>query len=458
MLGTIPATHRLAEQCSALRFMGGMGRSRGMEGSIDRGWGGGNVPFMITHLRWRRFVWLFCGGVGVMAAVTGRALDWPCFRGPDHNGISRETGWKTSWPGGSPPVLWKASVGLGFSTLVVGEGRVMATGHREGKDTVWCFEARSGKVAWSHSYAAPLGDKFFEGGTTGTPTIHGGKVFHLSREGDFFCFELSSGKILWQKQLAKELGVAVPDWGFASSPLVEGELLILNVGGAATAFERETGRVVWTSDKEMAAYATAVGFELRGRRCVAVLTRRECVAVEVATGKVLWRQKFVSNYDTNSGAPVIHDGTLFLSAYNVPGVMLNLADGTPVTGWATTTRVHFNAGVVLGGSLFAFHGQAGKPDGELRCLDWKTGATRWAAKGMGVGSLMAADGKLIILSEKGELVVAEASGAEFKPVARAQVLGGKCWATPVLANGCIYCRNAAGDLVCVEVGAPVRAN
>ena len=408
--------------------------------------------------RWLRALFI-TALLGVLPGA--QALDWPCFRGPEHMGISRETGWATAWPGGSPAVVWKAAVGLGFSTLVVAEGRVIATGHKAGQDTVWCFEAASGKVAWSHSYAAPLGDKFFEGGMTGTPTIHGGKVFHLSRQGDFFCFELSSGKILWQKQLAKELGVTLPDWGFASSPLVEGELLILNVGGSGTALDRETGRVIWTSDKEMAGYATAVPFELGGLggpRCVAIFTRRECVAVEVANGKVRWRQKFVSNYDTNAGAPVIHDGTLFLSAYNVPGVMLNAVDGTPVAGWATTTRVHFNAGVVIGGNLFAFHGQAGKPDGELRCLEWKTGATKWAAKGLGVGSLMAADGKLIILSEKGELVVAEVSAAEFKPLARAQVLGGKCWAVPVLANGRIYCRNAAGDLVCVDVSIAGRAN
>ena len=392
------------------------------------------------------------------SANPARALDWPCFRGPDHNGISRETGLAATWPTGGPAVLWRASVGLGFSTLVVAGGRVIATGHKAGKDTVWCLDATNGSVLWSHSYAAPLGDKFFEGGTTGTPTIHDGKVFHLSRAGDFFCFDLQTGKILRQQQLAKELGVTLPDWGFAASALIEGDLLILNVGGAGTAFDWRSGKVVWTSDKEMAAYATAVAFELEGKRCAAIFTRRECVAVEVATGKILWRQKFVSNYDTNAGAPLVHGDRLFLSAYNVPGVLLNLADGSPAPGWSTTTRVHFNAGVVIGDSLYAFHGQAGKPDGELRCLDWKTGATRWAQKGLGVGSLIAADGRLIILSEKGELVLAEISSEAFKPTARAQILGGKCWATPVLANGRIYCRNAAGDLVCVNVraSAPTR--
>jgi outer membrane protein assembly factor BamB len=385
------------------------------------------------------------------------ALDWPCFRGPNHNGISRETGFASAFPAGGPTVLWRASIGLGFSTMVVADGCVIATGHKAGKDTVWCLDAEKGAVLWSHSYAAPLGDKFFEGGATGTPTIHDGKVFHLSREGDFFCFDLKIGKILRQNQLAKELGVTVPDWGFASSALIEGDLMLLNVGGTGTAFDWRSGKIIWTSGKEMAAYATAVPFDLEGLRCAAIFTHRECVAVEVASGKILWRQKFVSNYDTNAGAPVIHRGRLLLSAYNVPAVALNLADGTPASGWSTTTRIHFNAGVTIGDSLYAFHGQAGKPDGELRCLDWQTGATRWAQKGLGVGSLMAADGRLIILSEKGELILAEISPVAFKPLARAQVLGGKCWAVPVLANGRIYCRNSTGDLVCVDVRATPSA-
>jgi len=184
---------------------------------------------------------------------------------------------------------------------------------------------------------------------------------------------------------------------------------------------------------------------------VALLTHRECVAVEVATGKVRWKTKFVSNYDTSAGAPVIHDGRLLISAYNVPAVKLNLRDGTPAPGWKTDTRIHFNAGVVLGGDLYAFHGQAGKPDGELRCLDWQTGATKWAQKGMGVGSLMAADGKLIVLSETGELLVVKASPKGFEALSRAQVLGKKCWTVPVLANGHIYVRNVPGDLLCVDV-------
>ena len=87
----------------------------------------------------------------------------------------------------------------------------------------------------------------------------------------------------------------------------------------------------------------------------------------------------------------------------------------------------------------------------MRCLAFDTGELKWTDGGFGKGALMVAGGKLVGLSEKGELIIAEATPAAFKPISRAKVLTGKCWTMPVLPNGHIYCRNAAGDVVCVDV-------
>ncbi|MEQ2007635.1 MAG: PQQ-binding-like beta-propeller repeat protein [Limisphaerales bacterium] len=391
----------------------------------------------------------------LVSIAAAHAADWPRFRGPDLNGISRETGWSSAWSAEGPTVAWRAKLGIGFSTVAVSGGKLIATGHdgrAKGQDTLWCLDAATGQELWKHSYAAPLGNKYFEGGTTGTPTIDGDRVFHLSRQGDFFCLDLAGGKVVYQKQLVAELGAEVPEWGFAGSPLVEGKLVILNVGSHGTALDKATGKVVWQSGKSSAAYATPTPFDLDGTRCVAILTHRECAAVEVATGKVRWTRKFTSAYDTNAGAPLVQDGAVLISGETALAVKLNLRDGSPVAGWKTESWTQFNAGVVIGGNLYAFHGQAGKPaEGELRCLDWQTGATKWAQKGMGVGSLMAADGKLIVLSETGELLVVAANPQRFEALARSQVIGKKCWIVPVLANARIYVRNAPGDLLCLDV-------
>jgi len=383
------------------------------------------------------------------------ASDWPRFRGPDANGISRETGWTWQWPADGPKELWRAKVGQGVSTMVVSQGRVITTGHSGGKesgsDTVWCLDAATGWELWKHAFPAPLGDRFWEGGTTGTPTIDGDRVFHFSRRGDFFCFEAKTGRILWQKNLAKADGFTVPEWGFASSPLIVGDQIILNAGDAGASLDRETGKLLWHNGKGSAAYSTAMLFDLDGTRCVALLAHRECVAVELKSGNVRWRREFKSNYDTNAGHPIIHGGTLEISAYTTPAVMLDARSGRPVESWKTDTRVHFNAGVVLDGHLYAFHGQVAKNEGELRCLDWNTGATKWSRAGLGVGSLISSSGKLIALGESGELAVLEATPAGYKELARTQKLAGKCWAAPVLANGLLYLRNMAGDLVCLDL-------
>src|SRR4051812_30025556 len=163
------------------------------------------------------------------------ALDWPQRDGPQRNNISEETGWQAEWSGNGPKELWHAEVGLGFSSFVVAGGSVLTTGHAEAKDTVFCLDAASGKEKWKHSYPSDLGDKFYEGGTSATPTIDGNRVFHLSRWGDTFCFDAASGKVLWQTNVQKDTGANIPDWGYAGSPLVQGDLLILNVGRAGCA-------------------------------------------------------------------------------------------------------------------------------------------------------------------------------------------------------------------------------
>jgi outer membrane protein assembly factor BamB len=249
------------------------------------------------------------------------------------------------------------------------------------------------------------------------------------------------------------LGAKINEWGFASSPLVEGDLLVVNVGSAGTALDKTTGKVVWTSGKEATSYSSMVTFTADGRRCLAFFALKALVIVEAGTGKELARVPWETAFDTNCADPVVDGDTIFISSYDRGGATMRFTGGKIVFGWKDwTMHNHLNASVLLGGALFGINGQAGKT-GDLRCVDFKTGEVKWVQPGVGIGSVTAADGKLIILSERGELIVAEASSESFKPLARAQVLGGKCWTAPVLANGRIYCRNSKGDVVCVDVSA-----
>lgn len=399
-------------------------------------------------------------GLGLLlaAANPSSALDWPNYRGPDHNGISTETGWSTQWPKEGPKRLWKASVGLGFASVSVADGKVYTTGNRDSADTLYCFDASRGKILWQHSHPCPevVGPKYYEGGTSATPTVSGGTVFNLDRQGKVFCFDASSGKVLWQKDLVKELGVKINEWGFGSSPVVEGNLLLLNVGSAGTALDKKTGAVVWTSGKEATGYSSLVPFALDGQRCAAFMALKALVIVDATTGKELARQEWETGYDTNCADPVIGGDQVFISSYDRGAAVVRFAGGKLARGWKDwTMHNHLSTSVLIGGHLFGINGQAGK-SGDLRCVDFKTGEVKWVQPGIGIGALSAADGKLIVQGEKGELIVAEASPEAFKPLARAQVLGGKCWTMPVLANGRLYCRNSRGDLVCLDMRPDVR--
>ena len=390
--------------------------------------------------------------VAIMALASTSAfgaggVDWYRWRGPDLNGISKETGWKAQWPAAGPKQLWKASVGTGFASFSVSQGRVYTMGNANNTDTIFCLEAPTGKVVWQHSYPCPLDPKNFEGGPCATPTVADGCVYTFSRNGDVFCLDAAKRGVIWYKNLNKEPGLEIPTWGCASSVLVEGDLAVVNMGNAGVALDRKSGKVAWMSDKGPGAYATPVPLKIGSERCLAILSKESLIAVKAANGKELWSYPWKTEYDVNAADPVLDGDKIFISGgYNHGGAMLKTSAQAAEKVWENKTmRNHFNTCVLWQGHLY------GPDDSGLRCLAFDTGDLKWTFGEFGKGSLMIADGKLVALSEKGELIIAAPTPAEFKPISRAKVLTGKCWTTPVLSNGHIYCRNAAGDVVCVDV-------
>lgn len=398
----------------------------------------------------RRFIITFLSLASLDAIV--RADDWPQWRGPQRTGVSTEKGWQEKWPASGPATAWKAQVGLGFSSFVIANGRAFTQGHANGQDTVWCFDATTGKVVWKHSYPAELGDKYYEGGTTGTPTIAGDRVYTLSKWGDAFCFEAASGKIVWSTQVQKETGAPVPDWGFTGAPLIHENLVVLNVGDAGLALEAATGKTVWKSASKPAGYSTPLPVKRDGKSLAVMGNGTSYVAVHLRDGKEEWRVRWVTEYGVNASDPVIEGDQMFLSTgYGKGGGLFKLGAGQPQASWTTKKlRTQLNAAVLYQGHLYGTDGDTSQK-ASLKCLELATGDEKWTSPGFGSGGVIVADGKLIAFSGTGELSVAPATPTGFNPTSRAQVLGGKCWTAPVLANGLIYCRNGRGEVVVLDV-------
>ena len=262
-------------------------------------------------------VLLLCG------AVYGG--DWPWWRGPSRNGISEEKGWNARWPEGGPKVLWKASVGIGFSTFAVSDGKAYTMGNANDKDTVYCFDAATGKEIWKHTYNQRLDAKYYEGGTLASPTVAGGKVYTLSKDGKAFCLDAESGKVIWQKNLLGDLEIERTTWGLSGSPLVIDNFAIYNAGAVGVALNKDDGSVVWQGPKSPGGYATAVPYTMDGRKCVALFGFQDVLGLDAATGEELWSHKCTTKHDVHAADPIIVGKQVFIcSGYGEGCALLEL--------------------------------------------------------------------------------------------------------------------------------------
>lgn len=379
-------------------------------------------------------------------------VDWPQWLGPNRNGISKETEWASKWPPGGPKRLWTTNVGAGHSAVAVSEGLLYTMGNRDGTDTVYCMRADTGDIAWKHAYPCEAGRY---PGPHSTPTVDRDRVYTFSRKGHLFCFEAGTGNVVWSRDVAKELYAKGPRWDYACSPLVLGRKLIVETGaeaGSVVAFDKANGEVIWQSGSNPTAHSSPVAFELGGSSCIAVFAANALVAMDAEDGRQLWRYPWKSNKPNASATPLVWDDKVFISsAYGGGCALLKMTREGVTEVWRNRSMSnHFNNCMLWEGYLYGTHGHTGRR-APLRCLDARTGEVMWSEPMAGGAGLLLAGDRLILITGRGELIVAKLSTTRFIGLSRAKVLTGTCWTPPVLSSGRIYCRNNDGDLVCLDV-------
>jgi outer membrane protein assembly factor BamB len=396
--------------------------------------------------------------------------DWPCFRGPEHNSLSRETGLLTTWGGKGPPLLWKISSGPTYAApTVVGERLIMF--HRldgdngDDREVVDCLDAGTGRALWRHSYPTKYVDKYgYNGGPRASPVVEAGRVYTWGAEGWFHCLELDTGKVVWDRRLNAEFDVEQNFFGVGASPLIEGDRILLNVGGpkgaGVMALDKKTGKTVWKATDDGASYCTAAVADTPAGRLAVFLTRAGVVACDPATGAVKISYPFRSRtYESvNAADPVIVGDRLFVSsAYRTGGVLLKITADPDVTEiWKNDNmRNHWATCLVADGCLYGFDGRH-EDETQLRCVELATGKVLWSKRGLGRGSMIRADGRYWILSEDGRLILAELSPKEYvEKAASDELLRAPCWIAPVLSRGRLYVRNEH-TLLCLDVRDPAK--
>ena len=385
--------------------------------------------------------------VAVLGAQTPVAGDWPQWRGPERNGISRETGLAQQWPSSGPPVAWTASgLGAGYGTAAVKDTRVFVQGLRGRQTMVHALNRADGKYLWSKSLGSG-GSNDRGSGPRSTPTLDGDRLYVLTETGDLVCLR-DDGTGVWQRNILKDFAGSNITWLLSESPLVDGDRVIVTPGGrqaGIVALDKMTGKTIWTTKElsDEAGYSSVIAFDVQGIRAYTTFTGSAGVGVRASDGKVMWRYAPAANGTANITTPVVQGHQVFYtSAYGTGAGLVNLRpqNGELVAQEAYFTRNmqnHHGGVVLVDGTLYGFSNAI------LTALDFATGKTLWQHRSVGKGSVTYADGRLYMLSEDNVVGLAEVTPKGYRETGRFEIAdqGLPSWSHPVVSSGRLYIRN-----------------
>lgn len=382
------------------------------------------------------------------------AADWPRWLGPDGYNLAPAdqafdadlSKWK---------VAWKASVGHGYSGVVVVNGRAYTLGHDgQAQETVYCFDAATGEIKWKYSYEAQLMAKMHGGGPNATPTVIGNRLLTLSKDGQVLCLAADTGAKLWQTGLVEAAGLKLPNWGFASSPVVDGGQVIFSAGKVAT-LDLESGKLLWVSKNDyQPGYTTAVAFMADGKKFIAAMDGKGVSILSAKDGEEITRHPYKAMFDVTGSTPyALAEGKRLFISGNSSSELLAF-DGQKLSSlWSSTELKNaLNNSVLRDGTLYGVDGAQQKPSSRFVSLNLEDGKVNWAKDGFGYGTVIGVGTTLVALTEGGELISFKAAAGSYTELGRQQVLSKTCWTPPAYAGRCIYVRNDRGDVVCLAAG------
>lgn len=385
------------------------------------------------------------------AAALAANFDWPQWRGPNRDDVSKETGLLKSWPQGGPKKLWSyENAGNGYSGPAIAGGKLFTLGTRDNAEVLIALDANTGKELWTAGLG-PILENGWGGGPRGTPTVDGDKVFALSGKGNLACVNIADGKVVWEKTM-KSLGGKTPDWGYTESVLVDGDRVVCTPGGAQgalAALNKKTGEVLWRSTefKDGAQYASIIPAKINGKDTYVQLTMQSIVGISAQDGKQLWKSPFPGKTAVIP-TPIVKDNLVYVAAgYGVGCKQIKVnADNSVETVYENKVMKNHHGGVILVGEHL--YGHSDGPG--WVCQNFKTGEEVWSHRGFGKGAVAYAEGMLYCMDENGgNVVLAEASPAGWKehsrfkldPQSKIRNPQGRIWTHPVISNGKLYLRD-----------------
>ena len=392
---------------------------------------------------------------GEAADAGAGGSDWPQWLGPTRDGVAPSVKLLKQWPEEGPSTIWRRQIGEGFSGFSI-VGDFVYTMFTDGpNEYLACLNAENGSERWRLRTGARYVERQGGNGPRCTPSVDGDLVYAIGASGELVAANATTGRQVWQHHLMRDSGAKRPRWGFSGSPLVLGNTLVVEAGGsggrAFVAFDSKTGAVVWTSQDDKIGYSSPVSVTAAGVRQVIFFSGVGLASVSPDDGELYWRHSWPTSYDVNSATPIFipPDRFFISSGYDTGATVVQVAvDGDGLKAkevWRNREmKNHMATSVLHDDHIY------GIDNSILKCIDAATGSTRWKARGYGKGTLILADGHLLVLGDKGKLGLIEANPSAFREVASAQVLSGLCWTAPSLARGRLYLRSME-EAVCLQI-------
>jgi len=389
------------------------------------------------------------------AAQTPAAIpsNWPGFRGHDRAGVYAEP-IRTTWDGLAP--MWKKPIGGGRASFAIADGRAFTIEQRLQQEVVAAYNLMTGKELWTNAWQARFSTWMGGGeGPRATPTYADGHVYALGGRGELRCLDAATGKVIWRINILDDTKAKNLRWGMAGSPLIAGDAVIVQPGGPAgrsvAAYDRRTGKRLWSALDDKTAYASPMQVTLLGVPQFLIVTADRFLGLSVDRRHVLWEFPWSTGHDASTTQPmVIGDNRVFYSSgYGAGAVVLELTKAEDKFAvrqvWRNIRMKNRQSSSVLHEGFIY-----GLDEGILACLDAATGELKWKGGRYGHGQVLLAGGQLLVTTEEGELVLVAASPEKLQELARVPAVDGETWNTPAIAGGILLVRNtremAAFDL------------
>ena len=373
---------------------------------------------------------------------------WTDFRGPKRDGEYREGPLRLDWPAGGLMPIWKQPSGAGYASFVIASNRAFTIEQRGGNEVVAAYDVASGRELWTNVWPAEFRESMGGDGPRATPTWFDGRVFALGATGELRALDEASGKVIWRTNILADSGADNLPWGMSAAPLVVGEAVVVLPGGrsneSVVAYERATGKRLWSALRDTQAYSSPMLVTLLGVPQIVVVSSSRVVGLSADGSKELWDYAWPVMNGINATQPiVIGDNRLFLSSgYGAGAAVIEFSKGNDRFAvrevWKNTRmKNRFASSVLHEGIVY------GLDESILAAVDVNTGDLKWKGGRYGYGQLLLAGGRLIVLTEDGDLALVRATPEKHEELARFHVLDGKTWNVPAIAGGYLLVRNLA---------------